>query len=44
MGWRIEVLVERLLAAKRPVAIIAFVYLSAGWRIEVLVEGLLAAK
>jgi hypothetical protein len=44
VGWRIEVLIEGLLAAERPVALVALVYWSVGWGVEVLVEGLLAAK
>jgi hypothetical protein len=44
VGWRVEVLVEGLLTAKRPVALVALVYWSVGWGIDVLVEGLLAAK
>jgi len=44
MGWGIEVLVEGLLTAERPVALVALVYWSVGWGIDVLVEGLLAAK
>jgi hypothetical protein len=31
VGWRIEVLIEGLLAAERPVALVALVYRSVGW-------------
>lgn len=44
MSYGVEVLVERLLAAKGPVAIIALVYSIVSWGFEVLVEGLLTAK
>ena len=44
MSCGVEVLVERLLVAKGPVATIALVYWSVGWGIEVLVEGLLTAE
>jgi hypothetical protein len=44
VGWGIEVLVEGLLTAERPVALVALVYRSVSWGIEVLVKGLLAAK
>jgi hypothetical protein len=36
------VLLERLLATKRSIVVVAFE--DVGWRVEVLVEGLLAAK
>jgi hypothetical protein len=47
VGWGIEVLVEGLLTAERPVALVVLVvlvYWSVGWENEMLIEGLLAAK
>jgi hypothetical protein len=41
VGWRNEVLIKGLLAAKRPVTLVSW---SVSWRTEMLVEGLLAAK
>ncbi len=42
MTGRVEVLLERLLAAKRSIAVVAFE--DVGWGVEVLVESSLAAK
>jgi hypothetical protein len=44
VSWRVQVLVEGLLTAERPVALVALVYWSVGWGTDVLVEGLLAAE
>ena len=42
VSLRVEVLVERLLASKRSIVVVAFE--DVGWVVEVLIEGLLAAK
>jgi hypothetical protein len=42
MTGRVEVLLERLLATERSIAVVAFE--EVGWGVEVLVESLLAAK
>jgi len=44
MGWGAHMLAESLLAAKRPIALVTFVYWNVSRGVEVLVEGLLAAK
>jgi hypothetical protein len=42
VGWRIEVLIEGLLAAERPVALVTLKDVS--WRIQVLLQCTLAAE
>jgi hypothetical protein len=42
VSWGVEVLVERLLASKRSIAVVAFE--NVGWGVEVPVERFLAAK